>query len=52
VPRKKKAANLLTDKQLVKRLFPPAVRKELKRVLADIDGQAEKRLKQARKRKS
>jgi hypothetical protein len=52
VPRKKKAATELTDKQLVKKLFPSPVRKELKRVLAEIDGKAEKRLKQAKKRES
>jgi hypothetical protein len=50
VPRKKKAAFELTDKQLVRRLFPAPVRKELKRVLAEIDADAEKRLKKAKKR--
>ena len=44
------AANELTDKQLVKRLFPKEIRAELKRVLADLN--APKRKKQAKKRAS
>ena len=51
MPRKRKSANQLTDKELVKRLFPKEVRKELKRVLATIDAEGEKRLKQAEQRK-
>jgi hypothetical protein len=51
VPRKKKSANQLTDKELVKRIFPAPVRKELKRVLAEVDAAGAKRWKQAKKRK-
>jgi len=50
MPRKKPSANQLTDKQLVKRLFPKEIRTELKRVLADLN--APKRKKQAKKRGS
>jgi len=45
----KKSANELTDKQLMKRLFPKEVRKELKRVLADLNADRPKRRKQAGK---
>src|SRR5262245_8498945 len=48
--RPKKRANELTDKELVKRLFPPEVRKELKRVLAALNADRPKRRKQAKKR--
>jgi hypothetical protein len=51
VPRPKKSAAELTDKQLVKRLFPGPVRKELKRVLAELDTDGPKRRKQAGKAK-
>jgi hypothetical protein len=47
--RPKKRANELTDKELVKRLFPKEVRKELKRVLADLNAPRAKRKKQAEK---
>jgi hypothetical protein len=47
--RPKKSANQLTDKELVKRLFPKDVRKELKRVLADLNADRPKRKKQAGK---
>src|SRR5688572_21218666 len=50
--RPKKRANELTDKELVKRLFPPDVRKELKRVLADLNAERPERQKQAKKRVS
>jgi hypothetical protein len=52
VARPKKSANQLTDKQLVKRLFPAEVRQELKRVLADLNADRPKRRKQAKKRGS
>jgi hypothetical protein len=48
--RPKKSANQLTDKELVKRLFPKEIRKELKRVLADLN--KPKKRKQAGKAKS
>ena len=41
--RPKKRANELTDKELVKRLFPKDVRKELKRVLAELNAEPPKR---------
>jgi hypothetical protein len=47
--RPKKRANELTDEELVKRLFPKEVRKELKRVLADLNADKPKRRKQANK---
>jgi hypothetical protein len=47
----KKRANELTDKELVKRLFPSEVRKELKRVLADLNAEKPKRRKQAKKKR-
>jgi hypothetical protein len=50
--RPKKSANELTDKELVARLFPPEVRKELKRVLADLNADRPKRRKQAKKREN
>ncbi len=46
----KKSAAKMTDKQLVKRLFPPEIRKELKRVLAELN-EGSKRGKQAGKTK-
>lgn len=51
MPRAKKSAAELTDKQLVKRLFPAPVRKELKRVLAELNAKRPKRRKQAGKAK-
>ena len=48
MPRKKKSAAELTDKQLVKRLFPPEVRKELKRVLAELNADRPKSKKKKR----
>lgn len=42
----KKPASKLTDKQLVRRLFPKDVRKQLKTVLAELNAE-----KPARKRK-
>jgi hypothetical protein len=47
VPKAKKYAEM-TDKQLARKLFSPAVRKQLKQVLTAID---DKPLKQATKRK-
>ena len=43
--RPKKAVNQLTDKELVKRLFPKEVRKEIKRVLAALNTDGRKRRK-------
>lgn len=43
---KRKPASKLTDKELVRRLFPKDVRKQLKTVLAELNTE-----KQARKRK-
>jgi hypothetical protein len=48
--RPKKRANELTDKELVKRLFPKEVRKELKRVLADLNAERPKQAKKLKKR--
>ena len=50
MPRKKPSANQLTDKQLVKRLFPKEIRAELKRVLADLN--KPKKRKQAKKQRT
>jgi hypothetical protein len=37
VPRAKKTASDLTDKELVRRLFPTPVRQELRRVVDDLN---------------
>ena len=46
-----KKASEMTDKQLVRRLFPKDVRNELKRVIAELNVEKPKRGKQAGKRK-
>ena len=37
MPRKKKAANQLTDKQLARRVFPAGVHKRLKELALELD---------------
>ncbi len=49
--RPKKSVAELTDKQLVKRLFPAPIRKELKRVIAELNADGPKQRKQAKQRK-
>src|SRR6187397_337382 len=46
-----KKASEMTDKQLVRKLFPKEVRSELKRVIAELNAEKPKRGKQAGKRK-
>ena len=49
--RPKKSIALMTDKELVRKLFPAPIRKELKRVLAELNADGPKRRKQAQKAK-
>jgi len=51
VPRRTKTAAEMTDRELVRKLFPAPVRKELKQVLADLNAERPKRRKQAGKTK-
>jgi len=41
----------MTDKELVRKLFPAPIRKELKRVIAELNAEKPKRKKQAVQRK-
>jgi hypothetical protein len=51
MPRKKKPASKMTDKELVRKLFPTPVRKELKKVLAELNADRPKRKKDKPKKK-
>ena len=43
LPRKRKPASKLTDKELVKRLFPKETRKQLKQLLLELNAEKPKR---------
>lgn len=51
MPINPKLVTKMTDKELVKKLFPAPVRKELKLVLAELNEERPKRKKQAKGRK-
>jgi len=45
MPRRKKPVSEMTDKELVRKLFPTPVRKALKQVLAELNREKSKRKK-------
>lgn len=45
MPRKNKPVTQMTDKELVRKLFPKPVRKALKRALLELNGETKKRRK-------
>jgi len=52
VPRKPKPISEMTDKELVKKVFAAPVRKELKRVLADLNKERPQSKKSGQKHKA